>query len=198
MSFFEKILKQLFPTQETSNTQKVPFVTEPIKRSQRYGQNYFRWLNEGAFKGVLHMIEQAYEKKRRNQPDLLNVHILETAYANGFAISYNANLFSEETFCFLFDLMKERVLPMGYRLSVSDRRIYDRATYVETIEKYYLKPHMPQAEGGLFNQLFGNVLLELVLVNNKPSYIKVLVSLYSDRLYTEALPFQEFKAQVLG
>jgi len=198
MAFYDKIIKQLFPQKTTEANVKTPYLSEPIQRSKRYEQEYFRWLNEGHFRKILEVIDSAYENKRASQPDVIDVHLLQSIYANGIAITYNADIFSFQTFHFLFDYLKEKVVPLGYKENIAERKMYDKATYVETVEKYYLKPDMPLGENGLFDQLYGNVLIELVLVNDKPSYIKLLVSLYSDRLYTEALPFEDFKMNVFS
>lgn len=193
MVFFDKIFKQLFSQKNEVSNVKTPFITEQIVRTKKYKNEYFKWLNEGNSKQSLELIQKCYQNKKAFELGEIDIHLFQSAYANGFAITYNPAFFSSQDFHFLFDLLKDRVLPMGYRKTIAERKIYDRATFVETIEKYYLKPQMPQDKEGLFNQLYGNVLLELVLINDKPSYIKVLVSLYSDRLYTKALPFKEFQ-----
>ena len=63
---------------------------------------------------------------------------------------------------------------------------------VKVTEKFYFKPPLQlPAEGELISQLYGNVALEKVTVNNEPSYIKLLATVYSDRLYQDAKPFDQ-------
>jgi hypothetical protein len=40
--------------------------------------------------------------------------------------------------------------------------------------------------------MFGNVSIEKVNINDKPSFLKVLVTVYSDHLYQNAKPFDQF------
>ncbi|MFT6053161.1 MAG: hypothetical protein ACJAS3_000119 [Roseivirga sp.] len=41
------------------------------------------------------------------------------------------------------------------------------------------------------NQLYGNILIEYVMIVRKPSYIKLMANIYQDRMYSEALAFDE-------
>ncbi len=81
---------------------------------------------------------------------------------------------------------------MATNSSTADRSLFDKDKYVETKERYYLKPIInAENTNELFNQRFGNIMVEQVLIDNKPSYLKFMASIYSDRLYTEALGFEE-------
>jgi hypothetical protein len=63
---------------------------------------------------------------------------------------------------------------------------------VRVTEKFYLKPPLQApVENELISQLFGNVSIEKISVDNKPSYLKLLVTVYSDRLYQNAKPFDQ-------
>jgi hypothetical protein len=39
--------------------------------------------------------------------------------------------------------------------------------------------------------LYGNISLEKIRINQQPSYFKLLASVYSDRLYYDAKPFDD-------
>jgi hypothetical protein len=94
-------------------------------------------------------------------------------------------------------LLKDKTLNLGYKLVNADRSLFDKDKYVETKERYYLKPIIDaQNSDELFNQRFGNIMIEQVLIDNKPSYLKFMASIYSDRLYTKALDFEELMAVV--
>jgi hypothetical protein len=59
-------------------------------------------------------------------------------------------------------------------------------------DKFYLKPPLRQPiQHDLISQLYGNILIEKIAVNNKPNYLKFLATFYSDRLYQEPNPFDE-------
>ncbi len=190
MSFFDKIMQKIFPEKQ-GTVSKEPFVTEKLIRAENYNKAYFRWINERAYKPLLDRVYQAYQLKLQKQETDLKFHILTTPYANGFALTFNPTI-GQQAFSFFFDFLKDQVINAGYRLNNSGRKIYDKPNYVETIEKYYLKPPLKSMDDdSLFDQLFGNISIEYILIDEKPSYIKLVASIYSDRLYTKALPFED-------
>ena len=68
----------------------------------------------------------------------------------------------------------------------------EREHLAKETEKFYFKPplQLPK-EGELISQLYGNISLEKIRINHQPSYFKLLASVYSDRLYYDAKPFDE-------
>ncbi len=187
MTFFDKIYNKLFPSASGEN--KEAFITEDITRTEQYQRDYFRWVNEGIYKVHLEKIYNAYINKKANVADEYHVHILETPYANGFAFSYHPSL-TVRDFNFLFDLFRDQVLNTGYHLKNSGRKIYDRPDYVETKERFYLKPKLKgKNKEQLLDQKYGNIEIENVSIDSKPSYIKLVANVYNDRLYTKALDF---------
>ena len=82
---------------------------------------------------------------------------------------------------------------MGYRKVSLERKTDVVNDQVRTTEKLYLKP--PVSAEDLMNkidQLYGNISIEKIYLDNKPNYLKVLVTLYSDRQYHDAKPFDQF------
>ena len=190
MTFFDKISRKLFPGDKPKPTVDVH---EVLKRPERDQLAYEAWRDQPESGTLVGEVSQAYYYKKTNISSELEVHLLNTAYANGFAVSYVPRVPAKE-FQHLFEYFKDQVSSMGYRVVNADRRIKDKVTYVETIEKYYLKPplHQGDIKAGSIDQLYGNVVVEHVLINNRPSYIKVQASIYSDRLYQDALHFDDF------
>jgi hypothetical protein len=88
--------------------------------------------------------------------------------------------------------LSRRVLALGYQQVSLDRKLEEINEQVKQTEKFYFKPplQMPQ-EGEPITQLYGNISLEKVSINNTPSYIKLLAAIYSDRNYQDAKPFDE-------
>lgn len=192
MNFFEKIIRQLFQ----SPSPKAPMVSEPLKRKDAERSSYFEWQNSGTYKVLWERLHLAYKARLKNEMGLWEIHLLQMQAANGFALTYPNDL-SPQQFQHLFDLLKDRVLTLNYKLANADRQIYDKAKYVETKEKYYLKPNIDfQNTEELFDQQYGNVLIEQILIDGKPSYLKLVASIYSDRLYTKALGFDVFMKEI--
>lgn len=196
MSFFDKILNQLFPKTDEGITNKQPMISEPLTRKDAERSSYFEWQNSGSYREVLEKLYQAYQTRLQNRQGNWEIHLLQMPAANGFAFTYPTNLAARE-FQHLFDLLKDRVLTLNYRLVNADRQIFDKKSFVETKEKYYLKPNIDfQNTGDLFDQQYGNILIELILIDDKPSYLKLVASIYSDRLYTKALDFSELLDEI--
>jgi len=192
MNFIDKLLQQIFPsTKQTGAQSKQPFVSEALKRKDSERSSYFEWQNSGNYKITWGLLYRAYQKRLKNEMGLWQIHLLQMQAANGFALTYPTDLNPQE-FQHIFDLLKDRILTLNYRLVNADRQMFDKGNYVETKEKYYLKPNIDsQNTDQLFNQQYGNILIEQILIDEKPSFLKLVASIYSDRLYTEAWPFEE-------
>lgn len=191
MSYFDKLVSKLF----SKKPRGVAAVHEVLKRSTVDQEAYEAWKGSGAQDVLLQEIAKAYYYKKTNISSDLDVHLFNTDYANGFAITYHPKI-SPKHFQHLSEYFRDKVLEMGYRLVNADRRIIDRDHYVETIEKYYLKPPMSAADLSKeviqVNQLFGNIAIDHVLIDGRPSYLKVMASIYSDRQFQEAQSYDDF------
>ena len=78
---------------------------------------------------------------------------------------------------------------MNYRLVQADRKIAEKNDLVEEKQRYYLKPPISMKEP--IDQRFGNITLELVLINHTPSYLKIVAATYQDHLYQAALNYED-------
>ena len=191
MSFFDDVVGKLFGKQPS----KTAYIHEILERSEKDLVNYERWINSEERPELIKEIERAYYLKKQGVLSQIDVHLLDSKYANGFAISYTETI-GKENFQNIFDYLKDRALENGYKIAQADRRILDKPSHEETIEKWYLKPISEEMEGGIVNQRFGNVLIEKIEVDRKPSYIKFMANVYQDRQYTEAEPFQNLLDKV--
>ncbi len=189
MAFFDDVFDRLF-----SNKAPAPkeFINEVLVRSPKEEQAYKTWLETEEATDLIRDIQSAYYLKKSGIESALSVHLFNTNYANGFAVTYHEDI-SDQHFKFLFDYLKDQTLTLNYRLAQKDRRVLYKESFEESIEKWYLKPKRGSGnENGRFDQLYGNVLIEHVEIDRKPSYIKLLVNIYQDRLYTKALSFDDF------
>ncbi|MFB6257472.1 MAG: hypothetical protein ABEH38_02170 [Flavobacteriales bacterium] len=202
--FFKRVWNALFPSRErsdgkTGKTVEVPVHNEELKRSEEYEDQRKHWMVKGDHLPLLRSVLQAYRTKQKGvEPIETDIFFHGTPYGNGFFFTYKEN-FGERNFSFLFDLFRDRALEIGYRKYHSDRRILEKDQHYETIERHFLKPpinkEMDVKKG---TQLYGNLLLEQDLINEKPSYIKVMANIYSDGLYHPPLPFEELVVKLLG
>jgi hypothetical protein len=80
----------------------------------------------------------------------------------------------------------------GYILNIAERQFFNEKDHVKKVEKYYLKTPISRniIENQKIEQKFGNILLELIFINDKPLYLKLLATTYSDRMYNLPYPFE--------
>ncbi|MBT0811477.1 hypothetical protein KIH41_09320 [Litoribacter ruber] len=192
MSFWDEIVEKLFGNKQGNVAFKENFIQKEADAEQ-----VREWLyGEGA--EVMEMVYKNYHLQKASISAKPFVKLYNTPYANGFALFYQTPL-ELHSFSNLFFAFGQRIVDLGYRKVSQDRKIQDIGTEVKTIEKQYFKPPIQDKDfGQKIDQLFGNVSVEKVLFNDKPSYITVLVTVYSDRLYQDAKPFDEFVEQLFN
>ena len=184
MSYFDDLFSRLFPRK----SHHASVVHEVIKRSADYQTKYDTWTNTVAGE-VMQEIGKAYYYKQAGIGHPLEVHLLNSPYANGFALFFKDSIARQEA-RFLLDQLRDRVKASGYRIAQSHRRVTEKGNKVKESEKHYLKPPLSFKTEDI-DQGFGNIAIELVLIDNEPEHLKLTASVYSDRLYREPRPFDE-------
>lgn len=184
MSFFDQIVNKIFPKEN----KKVILTNEVLKRSQHEFDSYDEWHASDVSKEILQKIFRAYHLKKTDIKDPIPVALLQSDKANGFAIA-NCSSLLDSDYKMLLEHFKKQILLIGYRQSGSNRKVTAEIDRVVTKEFYYLKPPIKMEPP--IDQRYGNISLELILHNDKPYYLKLMASVYSDRLYSEPLPFSD-------
>ena len=149
------------------------------------------WQNSEESKEIFSKVFKSYHFKRAQINESPQVHVFSSPYANGFAVTYDFP-FDQKSFSRLFLAFSRRVLDLGYVQISLDRKLEEVNDKVKVTEKFYFKPplHRPK-DGTLIPQLYGNITLEKISIDNQPSYIKLLATVYSDRLFENAESFDD-------
>ncbi len=189
MAFFEDVIGKLFGQEQSD----APLISEPLKRSESFMEDYQRWVNSYKRKDLLNHFHTAYvliEKGERSE------HLLQlsTSRSNGL-LFYNSDSHDQPDFEFFFEWLGQQVKQLGYKKMNADTTTSERKGSIETIDRYYLKPKT-DFKNAPINQKFGNVLIELFKENGVNSRIKLLANNYSDRNYQKHYEF-EFLAESL-
>lgn len=186
-NFLDDLFKKVFkPSEKVPMKVKENFTVKDIDQLDLNS-----WIHSEESKALFSLIYKNYHFKRSGINDRPQVHIFESPYANGFALTYEQPLESK-SFSRLFLAFSQRILALGYEQVSLDRKLEEINDQVKVTEKFYFKPPLQLPEAGeLISQLYGNVALEKVTVDNEPSYIKLLATVYSDRLYQDAIPFDQ-------
>ncbi len=162
---------------------------ELLVRSEDYKKKYRNWMSSGEAVKLIKRVERSYYLKKNRMKGDYEVHLFNSPAANGFALTYHPDI-SPVEFQFLLDYWRDRTLLLNYRLANTDRQLREKENYIQTTEKHYLKPPLTMGQKKS-EQRYGNILLEYVLINHQPNYIKLMVTIYSDHLFTTADPFDE-------
>ncbi len=192
MNFFNQIYQKIFTNQTDSETLPVE-VREPLKRNESYQKIFQDWVASERKTQRIQPIAKAYHFKKANIHGDIRVHLLRSGGANGFAVTHHPD-FEKDTLSFLLEYWKQKTEELGYQLQVAERQISEKTGYIQTKEKYYLKPsiRLDTIQNRLCNQLYGNVLLEYIQIDGLPSYLKVLVTYYVDAQFSKALEYDDF------
>lgn len=180
------ILDNLFGGKKSNFTHKENF-------SPTGGENerVKKWMASAEGRMALDRVLQTYELKKAGLQGHHEIHLLTSPYANGFAIAFDSSI-SDTTFSDLFFAFGLRMLDLGYYRVSSVRTLREEAELVRTTEKQYFKPSVPAVHSRKTEQLFGNISIEKESINNKPRFLKILVTVYSDQHYHDARPFDQF------
>ncbi|HSI77032.1 MAG TPA: hypothetical protein VK957_14120 [Lunatimonas sp.] len=187
MTFIEDIMGKLFPERQKKLSYKENFTQSP---EEMYATA--AWIESEEGKGALAKVYSNLHLKKVGINEKPTLHVLESPYANGFAVTYEPP-FTTEIFQQLFFSFGRRMLALGYQRVSLDRKMEELQDSVKITEKLYFKPPLSAATiGQKIDQLFGNVTIEKVSLDDKPSFVKVLVTVYADHLYLPAKPFDDF------
>ncbi|MFL0683926.1 MAG: hypothetical protein ACJLTB_12000 [Algoriphagus aquaeductus] len=184
-NFLDDLLKKVFKASE-----KLPVnVKENFQLKESDQKDLDDWLETSASRQLYALVYKNYHFKRTQINETPQVHIFTSPYANGFAVTYEPP-FDPKTFSRFFLGLSRRVIDLGYEQVSLDRKYEEVNERVKVTEKFYFKPPLQlPGEGELISQLYGNISLEKISIDNHPSYIKLLAAVYSDRLYQDAKPF---------
>jgi hypothetical protein len=196
MSFFNELIQKIF---ESEKPDKPLEIIECVKRTQKEQIQYNKWLQSNQARSTLLKIAEAVELNRLGKKNVNpQVIIAESNYANALNIIFN-NRDDEAISRLLMDYFKEMILSINYRIQLNERRIKENQNSVHLSEMYFLKPDIKAED---FNnppikQLYGNIIIERVLLNNQPQYLKIQANIYNDRYYQTALPFNDLLSFIL-
>ena len=186
-SFIDDIFGKIFPNKKSPVKHKENFTQSPDAEEITAS-----WIASEEGKSLMNLIQKNYHFKTSGMNANPEVHILNSPYANGFAVSYDST-FDQKSFSQLFFAFGQRMLDLGYQKISLDRKIEEVNDIVRTTEKQYFKPPLSNVDlSKKIDQLYGNVSIEKISVDEQPSYLKVLVTIYSDHLYLKARPFEQF------
>lgn len=181
-------VRNLFREAEQS-TPAHPTVHELIERDEPELTDYEDWKKTLAKQRLLNWLVDQYAVFRGDGRVDRAIDFLNTPSSKGFVIHFHDTNYSRREVTHFFHYLKERVQSLGYRVQISDRRIFPRSTWVETQERHYLKPRNKYVKGEPIDQKFGNITIELESRDDVVRNLRLRATSYRDALYAEAGSF---------
>jgi len=176
MSFFDDISGKLFPSNKKVG------IHEVLTRDQNFMDKYREWTMGTVFNKLKGDILKSWEFKLKELSPPLDVITYTSDYANGFTL-YSDSSGHSYSLSYLMEYLKEKLMEASYRPVHSVRRMEEKNEIIEILENYHLKPSVSNKIP--VNQMYGNVEIEVLKHNQEEKRLKFLVSVYSDRKYTE-------------
>jgi len=181
------------------NTNKKPgqsYIHEVIERSPEELESFNAWKSQNKHHKLVQLLkDQLLDSADKNGPNIITVSSQSTM---GFILAYDNANFTVEEFKYLFDLLKDAVLELGYINKLADRRVDFLDDSVQMKERYYFKPKFSFDEDLMKgDQGFGNLTLELLFIDEQPKQLKFHRNIYSDRNYHPAKPYDQLITDLL-
>ena len=197
MSIWDQI-KNLFQSAEESSSNQ-PAIHEVINRSAEELVDFERWKESLGKKRLLDWLKAEHVNYIVSQENTdPAIDFLNTPSTKGFVVHFYKTNYNKREIIHFFDLLKEKVLDLGYKSYLSDTRTYNKQDWVEQLDRHYLKPpsNLRLAGKEKMDQRFGNITIELLYKNDKISLLKFRATVYSDHLYKEGEDFNELMKAV--
>lgn len=190
-------LKGLFQKAEESSPSN-PYLHELIERTEAEKAAFEIWKGSLSQRRMLDWLNDQYAIWQVLPDDIdPAIDFLNTPSSKGFVVHLTKKEYHREDSTHLFDYLREQVLALNYKPQLSDTRTWAGKSWVERVERHYLKPRPAWATEKKFNQGFGNVTIELSFRNDVPHHLKFSATSYNDHLYAGAGDFKELMQAVL-
>lgn len=159
---------------------------------------YQKWVEQKTFLNWTPCIFKSYHYQKCKVRPPFRLQLIHSANKRGVVLFFSPEI-GKQNFRHLFHFIKDKSLEVGYAHCHSDQRITTHDRYTETIDKHYLKPPPRDVPGStLCNQLYGNIIIDLVSINGQPGFIRFYVNTYGDTLFSEPLSFDELMGKVFN
>jgi hypothetical protein len=180
-------------TSGTNNSSKA--FSKVLTRSNNFVARYSQWKSSGEAALMLKLLRATVEGSTGPEDSSLRVDFYNLPGAKGLSV-YGLSATVHGNYRFLMDLLKQRILDMGYRLYSSTIEQKSKPGGPTITERHYLKPAAWNSEVPL-DQLFGNILIEFEVLNDKVEHLKLLATHYTGFDYKPVRNFDELIVNLL-
>ncbi len=184
-------IKKLFQASEQSSP-VVPAFHEALERDEIFVNKYNTWKNGIVKKRFFTWLIDQYTIYQ-NQPTNIDqaFDFLDIPTSKGFAVHLFKTNYTKQEAQYILEYLREKAQELRYIKQLADVRSYNRPNWVETVERYYLKPSRRIESSKKVNQLYGNIRIELLFRNDKVYQLKFSATHYQDHLYEAPKDFSQ-------
>jgi hypothetical protein len=189
MISIKELLQQVFPNPENITSGKEPILRENISRNERFLEGFVSWRDSEPARSLFQMFRETMHNGGNRKDEHIDAGYYTDRGIEGLLIrSFTGG--DKLHFQYLIEFVRERILQLNYRLYHGIEEHREQNGKIRSVEEYYLKPSVRSRLYPL-KQEFGNLTLELNLVNDEVQFLKVIASTYSGYNYEEPKPFPE-------
>lgn len=193
-----KILKK--KGSKTPQVNHVPLMHEVIDLESFQEEELIEWKKADKCGSIMDQISSAETANQNALPNpLSHIDFLDHAHSSGFVWMCDpSDPYSVNDFRFLQHDFYLKLLKHGYSLSLADARSISKKGNLQLTYKYYLKPRRNKNLREKSEQAYGNISIELVLINDEPYMFRLMAHTYSDRNYLPAKPREGLMRILMG
>jgi hypothetical protein len=189
MTFFRNIIEQIFPRPEAIASGEETIDRGPISRSPSFINKYQSFRQSERWIWMKSILSTAFQASILHPGKPTGIGLYKGNGIQGLVID-NTLEASREEYQYLLEYLKDTTSSLNYMFyhGVSESREKDGRIQIK--EEYYLKPRpvsmkLPAA------QEYGNITLQLNMVNDSVESLKIMVTTYSGFNYQEPKSFEE-------
>lgn len=193
MTLLNRLFGQLFNQNTPNLSEDELILKEALVQTDFFLAEYEQWKMAGLQEGMIaHIADEKQRKEVDPDSDSTFFHF-RSAASNGFYF-LGEEPWSNKDYAFLAHYFSSLLLNLGYALNHSSREVKQKEEQLITLERFYFKLPLKSRLKTPFPQLWGNLILEHQLVDDRTNYIKFMAHIYNDRSYEKALPFEELES----
>lgn len=169
---------------------------EMLVRSRSFKLHFTSWLTQGGQNEILKNLYTSYTLNKLRISGDLPMHVFVNGSSRNVVLHYTESM-GKVLFPYLQDYFRDRVMRIGYSVSLSDRQIISRAGHTEQIERHVLKPCIPSVSlTDKIEQLYGYITISVSTIDGRPLFLQITAETIQEKQYNSVFSFDELAEEL--
>lgn len=194
MNFVNNLLSRIFGS--ASESEFTPVKT-PIKRDSNFQKSFEEWIISSELTEITTTLLREWQFYCSDLSSSFPIHFHKGQGSEGFFFT-PGQIIREEHFPFILEWISDRCREFGYKRQNAFREAFLRSGKPYFRQVIYLKPVIKYHEADVYNQKWGNILLEYETNERGLAHLKVMITRYNDRKYSQQGDMSDFMANIFG